>query len=139
MNENSGTQRLSVAYTNLRKGDVVVTPERATVWVDRPTPEEPVPALPPEPFVMFRGHYEDGEHVLGFVLPETAPFSHASASGRPWATAVAGHGKLLRVEVLSEPRAVTAKAVLDRVVDEGVTTSDDAELLAIAAEFGVWS
>lgn len=54
------TKRISTTYDRLRNGDVIVTPERHVVWVDRPEPVLPMEPLPTEEHTVIRVRWKNG-------------------------------------------------------------------------------
>lgn len=100
------------------------------VWVR----EVLVPPLPTEPYTVIRAHWNDP--AFGDVMWLAQDGTWRYGNGDRVHTADPAEG-MSGFEVLSEPRAVTAKAVLDRVrqfQERGLVGSD---LDAIAREFGV--
>jgi hypothetical protein len=94
--------------------------------------EAPVPPLPTAPYTVIRVTWRSTGGVEVLILNERMK----------WRTLDGIHAQAIEedatsFEVLSEPRATTAKAVLDRIVTGGITTGDDVELRAIGREFRV--
>jgi hypothetical protein len=92
-----------------------------------------VPPLPEEPYTVIRAQIQGGG-TLAFICYEDGwHYLHGARASDRELSEITGF------EVLSESRAVTAKAVLLGVVLRGITTDDDAELVALSREFGVES
>lgn len=116
--------------------EIVLDALEACVVQDEPIDDVPTatadksPMLPTDPYTLIRAHLGglNGEWLMLLV-------------GHVWVEP--GDGKVWNVEdielveMVSEPRAVTAKAVLDRVRHE--YNDDDAVLRKIARDFGAES
>lgn len=91
--------------------------------------EAPVPPLPTAPYTVIRVTWKDTGDQERLVL---------SDSGTWWGPLMADglRERITSFEVLSEPRAVTAKAVIDRVSE--MWTGDE-RIWDVAREFGVES
>lgn len=100
----------------------------------------PVPALPTEPYTVIRVEWKRGCRAgMGDVLTKMPNIDRWVDWGGQTTNDVTG--RLTRFEVLAEPRAVTAKAVLDAVREhdnEGLSTFRRS-LDRIARDFGVSS
>ena len=104
----------------------------ARIWVR----EEPVPPLPTEPYTVIRVTWKD--EVTRQLLEDDLMLD---IDGMYWLDAgdeIAPEALTKRIagfEVLSEPRAVTAKAVLDRIASE--PWAREVDLTKWRCEFGV--
>jgi hypothetical protein len=97
--------------------------------------EEPALTLPDAPYTVIRATLKDGEEA-DLLLAASGHWGTAYGHAKVWATAddIARVGLIAGFEVLAVPRPVTAKAVLDRMVDF-YQISEAATFLA--REFGV--
>lgn len=91
-----------------------------------------VPALPTSPHTVIRAHWGAD---LRTDLWWTAEGNWVSPLGSTYDEA--DMAQLVRFEVLSEPRAVTAKALPDRINNELLPLSVQPVLITVADEYGV--
>jgi hypothetical protein len=107
------------------------TADTVQVWVR----EVPVPALPTAPYTVVRIEQRNDARPAVLTLAEDGYWYLVESTATRHSTATLA-GLIAGFEVLAEPRAVTAKAVLDRVVETAILVRRD-QIELIREEFGV--